>query len=55
MVLILVRCLFWQHEQVTKRGKTATGQRCYRCDNADCPYQSFLLGPAYKGRLPEIT
>jgi hypothetical protein len=26
----------------------------YRCQNADCPHQSFLLNPAYKGRLPEI-
>ncbi len=27
MVLILVRGLYWQHEQVTKRGETATGQQ----------------------------
>jgi len=41
-------------DQVTKRGKTATGKQRYRCHNPDCPHQSFLLNPAYKGRLPEI-
>jgi transposase-like protein len=31
-----------------------TGKLRYRCQNTDCPHQSFLLKSAYKGRLPEI-
>src|SRR5215470_14822152 len=54
MVLIPICCLYCQSDQVTKRGKTATGKQRYRCHNPDCPHQSFLLNPAYKGRLPEI-
>jgi transposase-like protein len=40
---------------VVKRGKTDTGKQRYRCQNPDCSHQSFLLGPAYRGRLPEIN
>jgi len=39
---------------VVKRGKTDTGKQRYRCQNPDCSHQSFLLDPAYKGRLPEV-
>jgi transposase-like protein len=53
MVLIAVRCLYCQSDQVTNRGKTKTGKQRYRCHNPDCGPQSFLLNPAYKGRLPE--
>ena len=52
MVLIAVRCLYCQSDQVTKRGKTTTGKQRYRCHNPDGAHQSFLLDPAYKGRLP---
>ena len=31
-----------------------TGKQLYRCQNPNCPHQSFLLDPTYKGRLPEI-
>lgn len=54
MVLIAVTCPYCQSDQITKRGKTDTGKQRYRCHNPTCPHQSFLLNPAYKGRLPEI-
>ena len=54
MVLIAVTCPYCQSERITKRGKTDTGKQRYRCQNPDCAHQSFLLNPAYKGRLPEI-
>ena len=37
-----------------KGGKTDTEKQRYRCQNAHCPHRSFLLDPAYKGRLPAI-
>jgi insertion element IS1 protein InsB len=54
MVHISVRCLYCQSEQVSKRGKTTAGKQRYRCHNLDCAHQSFVVDPAYKGRLPEI-
>ena len=54
MVRIPVRCPYCQSDQVVKRGKTDTGQQRYRCQNPDCSHHSFLLNPAYRGRLPEI-
>jgi transposase-like protein len=54
MVLIPARCLYCQSAHVTKRGKTMTGKQRYRCHSPDCDHQSFLLDPAYKGRLPGI-
>jgi transposase-like protein len=54
MVRVRVRCPYCQSDQVVKRGKTDTGKQRYRCQNPDCSHQSFLLDPAYKGRLPEV-
>ena len=54
MVLIPVSCPDCQSDQVTKRGKTDTGKQRYRCQNPACSHRSFLLDPAYKGRLPAI-
>jgi transposase-like protein len=54
MVFILVPCPYCQSDQVVKRRKTDTGKQRYRCQNPDCSHQSFLLDPAYRGRLPEI-
>ena len=54
MVLITVRCPYCHSDQIVKRGKTETGKQRYRCQNAVCSPQSFVLDPAYKGRLPEI-
>ena len=46
MVLIPVRCLYWQSDQVTKRGKTETAKQRSRCHNPDGAHPSFLLDPA---------
>ena len=54
LVLIPVRCLYCQNDQVTKRGQTKTDKQRYRCHNPNWAHQSFLLTPAYKGRLPEV-
>ncbi len=54
MVLIAVTCPYCQSDRITKRGKTETDKQRYRCLNSSCSHQSFLLNPAYKGRLPEI-
>jgi transposase-like protein len=54
MALIPVQCPYCQSKQVIKGGKTDTGKQRYRCHHPDCVHQSFLLEPAYKGRLPEI-
>ncbi len=54
MVLLAVTCPYCQTTLIAKRGKTETGKQRYRCQNPACPHQSFLLNPAYKGRLPEI-
>ncbi len=40
---------------MVERGKTDTGKQRYRCQNPACSHHSFLLDPAYKGRLPSIT
>jgi insertion element IS1 protein InsB len=54
MVHRLVACPYCQGKQVVKRGKTDTGKQRYRCQNPTCCHQSFLLDPAYRGRLPAI-
>jgi transposase-like protein len=54
MIRIPVPCPYCQSEQVVKGGKADTGKQRYRCQNPDCSHQSFLLDPAYRGRLPEI-
>lgn len=54
MVLMAVTCPYCQSDPIAKRGRSDTGKQRYRCQNPRCPHQSFLLNPAYKGRLPEI-
>ena len=54
MVLIPIRCPYCQGDHVIKGGKTDTEKQRYRCQNAHGPHPSFLLHPAYKGRLPAI-
>src|SRR4051812_7944816 len=54
MVLIPILCPYCHSDRVRKRGKTDTGTQRYRCQNLECPHQSFLLTPTYKGRLPEV-
>ena len=54
MVLIPVTCPYCHSAQVIKGGTTATGKQRYRCQQTDCSHRSFVLDPAYKGRLPQI-
>jgi hypothetical protein len=55
MVLIPVRGLAWQQEQVTTCGTTAPGQQRSRSHHTDWPQQSCVRDPASTGRLPAIT
>jgi transposase-like protein len=54
MVGMSVVCPYCQSDHIVKRGKTETDKQRYRCHNEKCSHHSFLLDPAYKGRLPEI-
>ena len=54
MVLIPVLCPHCHSEQIIKGGKTETGKQRYRCQQSDCAHRSFVLDPAYNGRLPHI-
>jgi transposase-like protein len=54
MVLLAARCPYCHSDQMSQRGQTGTGKHRYRCQNPVCPHQSFVLDPAYKGRLPAI-
>jgi len=54
MILIPVLCPHCQSHQVIKGGKTETGKQRYRCQQTDCSHRSFVLDPAYNGRLPQI-
>ncbi len=36
-----------------KRGKTLAGKQRYRCLNPACAHSSFVLNPAYLGRIPQ--
>ena len=54
MALIPVRCPYCHSDQVIKGGKTETGKQRYRCQQIDCTHRSFVLDPAYNGRLPQI-
>ncbi len=54
MAVIAVLCPHCNNDQVIKRGKTAGGKQRYRCLNPDCSHSSFVLNPAYAGRLPEV-
>jgi transposase-like protein len=54
MVLVPVLCPHCRSDQVSKGGKTETGKQRYRCQQTDCSHRSFVLDPAYNGRLPHI-
>lgn len=54
MGLIPVLCPHCQSDQVIKGGQTETGKQHYRCQQTDCSHHSFVLDPAYNGRLPYI-
>ncbi len=40
--------------EVTKYGKSPVGKQRYRCQNADCPYRTFVLTQTYPGRTREV-
>jgi hypothetical protein len=53
MVLAPVTCPYCQSDQVIKGGQTETGKQRYRCQQTNCSHRSFVLEPAYNGRLPQ--
>jgi transposase-like protein len=54
MVLVPVTCPYCHSDQVIKGGHTETGKQRYRCQQTNGPYRSFVLEPAYNGRLPHV-
>jgi transposase-like protein len=54
MVLVPVTCPYCQSAQVIKGGQTETGKQRYRCQQTHCSHRSFVLEPAYNGRLPQV-
>jgi transposase-like protein len=54
MVLGPVTCPYCHSDQVIKGGQTETGKQRYRCQQPTCAHRSFVLEPAYNGRLPQV-
>ena len=54
MVLVPVTCPYCHSDQVIKGGHTETGKQRYRCQQTICSHCSFVLEPAYNGRLPHV-
>jgi len=54
MVLVPVICPYCSSDQVIKGGKTETGKQRYHCQQTNCSHRSFVLEPAYNGRLPHL-
>jgi transposase-like protein len=54
MVLVPVTCPYCQSNQIIKGGKTETGKQRYRYQQTTCSHRSFVLEPAYNGRLPQV-
>ena len=54
MAVIAVLCPHCHSDHVIKGGKTTGGKQRYRCLNSACSHRSFVLDPAYAGRLPEV-
>ena len=54
MGLVPVTCPYCHSDQVIKGRHTETGKQRYRCQQTTCPHRSFVLEPAYNGRLPQI-
>jgi transposase-like protein len=55
MVLVLVTCSYCHSDQVIKGGHTETGKQRYRCPQTTCAHRSFVLEPAYNGRLSQVN
>ena len=54
MAVIAVLCPHCHSDHVIKGRKTLGGKQRYRCLNEDCSHRSFVLDPAYPGRLPQV-
>ena len=58
-VLVAIECPHCQSTKVTKYGKSPVGKQRYRCQNADCPYRTFVLSQfvlsqTYPGRTRQV-
>ncbi len=53
-VLVAIKCPHCHSTEVTKYGKSPVGKQRYRCQNADCPYRTFVLTQTYPGRTREV-
>ena len=54
MVLVPVTCPYCHCDQIIQGAQTETGKQRYRCQQTHCPHRSFVLEPAYNGRLPHV-
>ena len=54
MVRLPVLCPHCHSDQVIKGGQTTAGQQRSKCQNTDCPRDSFQLTLVYTGRAPAI-
>lgn len=53
-VWLPVGCPHCHSTEVVKHGKSAVGKQRYRCQNADCPYRTFVLNQTYPGRTKQV-
>ncbi len=51
---IKVCCPHCGSNQVTRAGKSSSGEQRYRCRNSDCSTVTFMLNYLYKGYEPGI-
>jgi transposase-like protein len=49
-----VKCPHCHSTDVVKNGKSAEQKQRYLCQNAECPYRTFILDHAYPGRSPKV-
>ena len=54
MVLNAVHCPSCECTDVVNYGQTSDGKQRFRCHNALCPRQTFLIKYVYKGRRTSI-
>jgi transposase-like protein len=54
MVVVKVLCTECKSAKVVKFGKNRQGKQRYRCQNASCEKETFILEYKNKGYLPEV-
>jgi insertion element IS1 protein InsB len=54
MAYLQMRCPACQSPDVIKHGLTAQGKQRYRCKNADCSSETFLVEYSHHGRVPAV-